>query len=87
MKCIRSVACPEVHADIVDPPTGRRTIPVHPQGLGEAHAGLQITTEGFDAVGAEIDRALDHLGVPEREQQELVTVIVANTAEVVGSPR
>lgn len=55
--------------------------------LGQAHAGLHVTPEEFDEVGAEIDRALDHFDVPEREQQELLAVIVSKKAEVVGPPR
>lgn len=52
--------------------------------LSAAHVNLHITSEEFDEVGAEIDRALDHFGVPEREQQELLAVIVSKKAEVVG---
>lgn len=55
--------------------------------LGDAHADLHITPEEFDEVGTEIDRALDHFNVPEREQQELLAVIVSKKSEVVGPPR
>ena len=40
--------------------------------LNEAHAEFNLTAEEFAEVGAEIVRALDFFGVPEREQQELV---------------
>ena len=40
--------------------------------LSEAHAEFNLTAEQFAEVGAEIVRALDFYGVPEREQQELV---------------
>jgi hemoglobin len=52
--------------------------------LGEAHQALQITSEEFDEVGAEIANALDHFGVPEREKQEVLGAIVARKAEVIG---
>jgi hemoglobin len=35
--------------------------------LRAAHAGLHITSDEFDEVGAEIARALDHFKVPERD--------------------
>jgi hypothetical protein len=38
-------------------------------------------------VGAEIARALDHFGVPEREKQEVLAAIVARKAEVVNPLR
>jgi hemoglobin len=55
--------------------------------LHEAHQDLHITSEEFDEVGAEIDRALDYFNVPEREQQELLAAIVSHKAEVVNSSR
>ncbi len=55
--------------------------------LDDAHAHLHITPEEFDEVGAEIAAALDHFGVPEREKQEVLDVIVANKPEVVDSAR
>lgn len=57
------------------------------KALGEAHKDLQITSDEFDEVGAEIGRALDHFKVPEREKQELLAAIVARKAEVVGRSR
>ena len=52
--------------------------------LGEAHKDLQITSEEFDEVGAEIASALDHFKVPEREKQEVLAAIVARKDEVVS---
>ena len=55
--------------------------------MHEAHAHLHITSEEFDEVGAEIGRALDHFGVPERERQEVLAAITARKAEVVNPSR
>ncbi len=52
--------------------------------LGEAHKDLHITSDEFDEVGAEIDRALDHFKVPKREKQEVLAAIVARKDEVVN---
>jgi hemoglobin len=52
--------------------------------LDEAHEHLHITSEEFDEVGAEIDRALDLFNVPEPEQQEFLAAIVARKDEVVN---
>jgi hemoglobin len=51
--------------------------------LNEAHADLNLTAEEFAEVGAEIVRALDFYGVPEREKQELVDAYQASMADVV----
>ena len=53
--------------------------------MHNAHAHLRITSEEFDEVGAEIARALDHFGVPEREKQEVLGAIVARKDEVVNA--
>jgi len=50
--------------------------------MHDAHTNLHITPEEFDEVGAEIGRALDHFGVPDREKQELLAAVVAHKAEV-----
>ena len=52
--------------------------------LSQAHKDLHITPDEFDEVGAEIANALDHVGVPEREKQEVLAAIVARKAEVVN---
>jgi hemoglobin len=51
--------------------------------LEEAHADLNLTAEEFAEVGAEIVRALDFYGVPEREKQELVEAYSASMTQVV----
>jgi hemoglobin len=51
--------------------------------LNEAHAEFNLTAEEFAEVGAEIVRALDYYGVPEREQQELVAAYLASMSDVV----
>jgi hemoglobin len=51
--------------------------------LSEAHAEFNLTAEQFAEVGAEIVRALDYYGVPEREQQELVAAYRASMSDVV----
>ena len=51
--------------------------------LNEAHAGLNLRADEFAEVGAEIVRALDFYGVPEREKQELVEAYQASMSDVV----
>jgi hemoglobin len=51
--------------------------------LSEAHREFHLTAEEFAEVGAEIVRALDHFGVPEREKQELVDAYMTAMSEVV----
>ena len=51
--------------------------------LSEAHEEFNLTAEQFAEVGAEIVRALDYYGVPEREKQELVDAYRASMSDVV----
>jgi hypothetical protein len=51
--------------------------------LEEAHAELNLSADEFAEVGAEIVRALDFYGVPEREQQELVAAYQTSMNDVV----
>ena len=51
-----------------------------------AHLHLHITSDEFDEVGAEIAGALDQLGVPEREKQEVLSAIASKKSEVVSAP-
>jgi hemoglobin len=51
--------------------------------LSEAHAEFNLTADEFAEVGAEIVRALDFYGVPEREKQELVDAYKASMSDVV----
>ncbi len=53
--------------------------------MHEAHAHLHITSTEFDEVGAEIARALEDLGVPERERHEVLAAIASKKAEVVDA--
>jgi hemoglobin len=53
--------------------------------LEEAHKDLHLTAEEFAEAGAEIVRALDHFGVPEREKQELVDAYMTAMPQVVTS--
>ena len=52
--------------------------------LKEAHGEFNLTAEEFAEVGAEIVRALDFFGVPEKEQQELVDAYSASMTDVVS---
>ena len=51
--------------------------------LDEAHAGFHLSADEFSEVGAEIVRALDYYGVPEREKQELVEAYSTAMSDVV----
>ena len=53
--------------------------------MHEAHAHLHITSDEFDEVGAEIAHALDGLGVPEQEKQEVLAAIASKKDEVVNT--
>lgn len=55
--------------------------------MTEAHEGLNLESEEFDEVGAEIASALDHFKVPEREKQEVLAAIVARKSEVINPSR
>lgn len=52
--------------------------------LHEAHTRFRLTSAEFDEVGAEIVRALDDFGVPEREKQQLVDAYMLSKPEVVA---
>ena len=53
-----------------------------PLGLEEAHRALQISSDEFDAVAAQLARSLDHFGVPEQEKSEVLAAFAAHKAEV-----
>lgn len=55
------------------------------EDMHAAHGDLRITSEGFDEVGAEIARALDDVGVPDREKLGVLGVIAARKDEVVDT--
>jgi hemoglobin len=53
--------------------------------LSKAHTRFHLTSEEFDEVGAEIVRALDFYGVPEREKKQLVDAYMLSKPDVVAS--
>lgn len=54
--------------------------------LHDAHTRFRLTAEEFDEVGAEIVRALDYYGVPEREKRQLVDAYMLSKPDVVAAP-
>ena len=64
------------------------TVPGHDiLGLEEAHRRLQITSEEFDEVAAELARSLDAFSVPEREKGEVLAAFAAHKGEVTQGAR
>ncbi len=53
-----------------------------PMGLERAHFDLGISPEEFDAVAAELAKALDFYRVPEREKNEVLAAFAAHKSEV-----
>src|SRR5688572_17605380 len=51
-------------------------------GLEEAHRELQISSDEFDEVAAELGRSLDHFEVPEQEKGEVLAAFAAHKGEV-----
>jgi hemoglobin len=51
--------------------------------LEEAHTRFDLTADEFAEVGAEIVRALDYYGVPEKEKEELVAAYMTAMPQVV----
>jgi hemoglobin len=51
--------------------------------LHQAHTRFSLTSDEFDEVGAEIVRALDFYGVPEREKKQLVDAYMLSKPDVV----
>lgn len=50
--------------------------------LEEAHRALEISSDEFDAVAAELGRSLDALNVPAREKDEVLAAFAAHKREV-----
>ena len=50
--------------------------------LDDAHSDLNISSDVFDEVAAELAAALDHFKVPEREKQEVLAAFSAQKADV-----
>ena len=53
-----------------------------PLGLEEAHRNLRISPAEFDEVAAELARTLEAVGVPQREQEEVLGAFAAHKDEV-----
>ncbi len=53
--------------------------------LHDAHTRFHLTSDEFDEVGAEIVRALDFYGVPEREKNQLVEAYLLSKPDVVSA--
>lgn len=51
-------------------------------GLEEAHRELQISSEEFDEVAAELARTLDAFEIPITEKEEVLAAFAAHKAEV-----
>ena len=51
-------------------------------GLEVAHRELRITPEEFDEVAAELGRTMAFVGVPQREQDEVLAAFAAHKDEV-----
>jgi hemoglobin len=51
-------------------------------GLEEAHRGLHISSDEFDAVAGELGRSLDFFKVPEQEKGEVLAAFAAHKGEV-----
>jgi hemoglobin len=51
-------------------------------GLEEAHRALRIAPVEFDAVAAELGKALDFFGVPRAEKDEVLAAFAAHKGEV-----
>lgn len=58
-----------------------------PMGLENAHKDLHISPEEFDAVAGELQRSLDHFGVPEKERNEVLSAFAAHKDEVTAGYR
>ena len=52
-------------------------------GLEEAHRALEISSDEFDAVAAELGRTLDAFNVPAREKDEVLAAFAAHKGEVI----
>jgi hemoglobin len=53
-----------------------------PMGLEKAHFDLHISPEEFDAVTAELSRAMDYYRVPEKEKSEVIAAFTSHKNEV-----
>ena len=59
------------------------TKPAHdPISLEAAHRELEISSEEFDAVAAELGRSLDFFNVPKLEKDQVLAAFAAHKGEV-----
>jgi hemoglobin len=54
--------------------------------LEEAHRELEISSDEFDAVAAELGRSLDFFNVPNLEKEQVLAAFAAHKAEVTEGP-
>ena len=54
------------------------------QDMGEAHRGMQIKEEEFNALAGHLKNTLVKLNVPQKEQDELMAVVGSTKGDIVG---
>ncbi len=54
------------------------------RNMTETHEGLKITDSQFEIVAQHLDDALGHVGVEEREKQELLSMLIALRGQIVA---
>jgi hemoglobin len=52
-----------------------------------AHEGLGVTEAHYSALVENLEKTLDKFGVPEKEQIELIDVLAASKADIIGNPQ
>lgn len=55
------------------------------QDMGTAHAGMAITDEEFDRLGAHLQHSLDVHAVPAGEQEELMAIVETTRSAIVAA--
>ena len=55
------------------------------RAMKESHQHLKITQAEWDAMVADFKATLDRFKVPQREQQELITIVGSTRGDIVGS--
>ena len=56
-------------------------------GLENAHRALRISPEEFDAVAGELEKSLNHFGVPEQEKAEVLGAFAVHKDEVTAGSK
>ena len=54
------------------------------QNMVEAHRGMQITEEEFNALAGHLKNTLVKLNVPQKEQDELMAIVGSTKGDIVG---